>query len=363
MIETNLNERITRLLAYMLRHQPDDFDVELDKEGFGDVDDVVRALTERTGEEITRADLERAIDSGGRQRYEIVEDKIRALYGHSIQIDPGKSCEPPAELFLGMPARDQERMERFGLRGGRRRFLHLSLTEEEAKETGARTAEEYVVVRVKATDAWEEGVDFYDRISIWLAPELPSYALEVISTYDDGSDPVVRRGEGAPARGGDHRGGRGGERRGRGGDRGGRGDERGGRGGRGGRERGGRDRGERGGREERRPLPAAPAPIEAREPAPKPQAAPRPAPQAAPAPRPAPAPQAVPKPAPALAPKAAPVPAPPQRPKPTGGFGAGILEEPKPKREEPKVAPAPQPKAEPKPKPAPPAGGGFGAGL
>lgn len=351
MIETNLNERITRLLAYMLRHQPDDFDVELDREGYGDVDEVVRALTERTGDDLELADLEKAIDSGGRQRYEIVDGKIRALYGHSIQIDPGKSCEPPAELFLGMPARDQERMERFGLRGGRRRFLHLSLTEEEAKETGARTAVEYVVVRVKATDAWEEGVDFFDRKSIWLAPELPSYALEVVGTYEDGSDPAVRRGEAPGGRRESRDGGGGRERGGR--ERGGR--ERGGRG-RG--ERGGRGRGrdERGGRSESAERPARteapreerPARTEAPKPAPAPQPAPKPAPQAAPKP----APQAAPKPAPQAAPK------------PTGGFGAGVIEEPKPKREEPKAAPPkPTPPPAPKPAPEPPAGGGFGAGL
>ena len=39
-----LIERITRSLAYMLRHQPEKFDLELDKEGFGELDEVVRAL-------------------------------------------------------------------------------------------------------------------------------------------------------------------------------------------------------------------------------------------------------------------------------------------------------------------------------
>jgi putative RNA 2'-phosphotransferase len=110
MTETSLNERITRLLAYMLRHQPDDFDVELDDHGFGDIDEVVRALVERTGEEITADDVADAIDSGGRQRYEIVKGRIRALYGHSIKIDPGESAEPPEELYLGPPRKPKRSM-------------------------------------------------------------------------------------------------------------------------------------------------------------------------------------------------------------------------------------------------------------
>lgn len=358
MSDTSLNERITRLLAYMLRHQPDDFDVELDGSGFGDVDDVVHALTERTGDEITLEDLESAITAGGRQRYEIVKGRIRALYGHSIEIDPGESAEPPEDLFLGLAARDRDRMERFGLRGGRRRFLHLSLTEAEAQETGARLAEEYIVVKVGATDAWEQGVDFYDRKSMWLAAELPSYSLEVIGEYDDGTEPERReRGGGDRGRGGDRERGRGRGRR----DEGERSESKRGR--RGGRGRGRRDderderpkrdderpkREERGEREERpkrqerdeRPKREERPQREERSERPKREERPKPEPRAA---------------APAKG--------------PASTFGAGVVPTPEPERKAEKPAPAPAPKPERKPEPETPkapaqeSSGGFGAGI
>ena len=329
MIETNMIERVTRLLAYMLRHQPGDFDLDLDRFGFAEVDEVLRALAERTGEDFEVEDLEDAISSGDRPRYEIQGERIRALYGHSIEIDPGEPAEPPAELFVALPARDRERMERRGLHGGRRRFLHLALTLEEARETGRRAAPEYLVVRVGAVDAWEQGVDFYDRKAIWLAPELPTYALEVVGEYDDGTDPAERR---------------------RGRERGGRGD-RGGRG-RGGRERGGRgERGERGGRgrgrdrdrdrnrdrDRDRDRDRAPRGEQPR--------------REAPAPAPAPAPEPV-----AAAPD-----------EPAFGFGAGVSErqaaaEPVPEAE-PAPAPAPEPAPAPAPEPQDDGAGGFGAGL
>ena len=225
-------ERVTRLLAYMLRHQPSDFDVELDRQGWAPVEDVLSALIERTGDDLTEDDLEAAIKAGDRARYDMQDGKICALYGHSVEIDPGEGAEPPFDLFVGIPARDRDRLERFGLRGGRRRFLHLATTVEEAREVGRRSAVEYCIVKVDATDAWEQGIDFYDRKSLWMAVELPTYALEIIETHDDGQDPNEGR---------------------RGGGRGDR--DRGGRGGRGGRERGGRDRGGRGrgrGRDEER---------------------------------------------------------------------------------------------------------------
>ena len=71
-----------------------------------------------------------AIASGDRPRYEIVEGRIRALYGHSIAVEPGEPSRPPETLYVGLSARDAERAERYGLRGGRRRFLHLALTED-----------------------------------------------------------------------------------------------------------------------------------------------------------------------------------------------------------------------------------------
>ena len=254
--EPALIERITRSLAFMLRHQPEQFDLEVDAHGFADVGEVVRALNERLGEPIERDDLLEAVESGDRVRYEIEGDRIRALYGHSIPVEPGPAATPPEELYVAIPERDLDRAQRFGLRGGRRRFLHLALTPEDARESGRRGAKDYTVLAVRALDAWEEGVNFYDRRSLWLAEELPTHLLDVVETYHDGVEREAR-GRGGRPRGGRGRGGRregsrrDGERSSDGGAEGtrdeGRREESGRRGGRRG-SRGRRDRRERGGR-------------------------------------------------------------------------------------------------------------------
>jgi putative RNA 2'-phosphotransferase len=158
-----LIERITRSLAYMLRHQPEQFDLELDELGYAEVDEVVRALNERLGEDVEEDDVHDAVGSGDRQRYEIVGGRIRALYGHSIDVQPGEPSKPPELLYVGISSADAARAERNGLRPGRRRFLHLALTEDEALESVRRIAREYVLVTVEAMAAWEEGSNFYDR--------------------------------------------------------------------------------------------------------------------------------------------------------------------------------------------------------
>ena len=51
MTDSALTERITRSLAFMLRHKPERFDLEVDAYGFADIDDVIHALNERLGDE------------------------------------------------------------------------------------------------------------------------------------------------------------------------------------------------------------------------------------------------------------------------------------------------------------------------
>ena len=138
MTQGTLTESITRSLAYMLRHQPEEFDIEVDAQGWADLDDVTQALTERLAEPIEQDDVGEAIGSGDRQRYEIDGDRIRALYGHSFSIDPGEPGEPPELLYVGVGSRDAERVEERGLRSGRRAFLHLALEFDEARAMGRR---------------------------------------------------------------------------------------------------------------------------------------------------------------------------------------------------------------------------------
>src|SRR5688572_6329627 len=97
-----LIERITRSLAYMLRHQPEQFDLELDEYGYADFEDVVQALNERLGEPVEAEDVREAVETGDRVRYEIRDERIRALYGHSIEVKAGEPSKPPELLFVGL---------------------------------------------------------------------------------------------------------------------------------------------------------------------------------------------------------------------------------------------------------------------
>jgi len=348
MSQNNNHERLTRKLAYMLRHQPEEFDVEVDKFGYADLEDVLDALSEELDEDIEVEDVTEAIEAGDRPRYEIVDGRIRALYGHSIAVDPGEPTEPPEELYLGMGSRDADRASKSGLNAGRRRFLHLTTSEDDAKEMGRRAAPEYAVVTVFAHDAWEDGVSFYDRKSLFLSDAIATDHLEVGEVFTDGerSERGGRRGRGrgGRGRGGRNRGDQGGERRGGGGEDRSRRDDSGGD-----RGRGDSRRDDRPARREEAPREAAPAAeasggfgSEASEPIM--ESAPEPIMESAPEPSMEPAPEPVMEPAPEPVMESAP---------------------------EPVMEPVPEPVMEPAPEPTPMAeapaeadsGSSFGSGL
>ena len=70
-------ERISKLLSLMLRHRPQEFDVEVDSHGFAPLDDVVDALQSRDSD-ITLEAVEAVVNEGPKQRFEIVEGRLRS---------------------------------------------------------------------------------------------------------------------------------------------------------------------------------------------------------------------------------------------------------------------------------------------
>ncbi|MDE2954918.1 MAG: RNA 2'-phosphotransferase, partial [Gemmatimonadota bacterium] len=63
---------ISKLLSLMLRHRPDEFGLQVDRYGFADLDEVLRAFQDRNST-FTLEDIEKVVYDGEKQRFEIVE--------------------------------------------------------------------------------------------------------------------------------------------------------------------------------------------------------------------------------------------------------------------------------------------------
>lgn len=169
-------ERLSRLLSLILRHRPEAFGLSLDPHGWVPVDDLLAAVRrQRDWHDVSEHDLEAVVRLPGRQRFELRGGRIRARYGHSVPVLPaGTPCRPPEWLYHATSPDRVAAILAEGLRPGARRFVHLSLTQFQAREVGQRHSPEPVVLTVLSRRASEAGVAFYRAApDVYLAEFVP----------------------------------------------------------------------------------------------------------------------------------------------------------------------------------------------
>jgi len=165
--------KISKYLAKHLRHRPERIGLTLDAGGWARVPDLLDAAA-RHGFPITRAELEHVVAVNDKRRYALDGDRIRAVQGHSIEVDLDLPAVPPPDLlYHGTPERHVESIRREGLRPMGRHAVHLSADAGTARRVGARRGAPVVLV-VEAGRMAADGHEF--RVSangVWLAGAVP----------------------------------------------------------------------------------------------------------------------------------------------------------------------------------------------
>ncbi len=177
--------RLSRFLALILRHQPENFGLSLDSDGFAPLDQVWAQVIQQFGSAFTSEDLEAVVagDSHGKRRYEISGDRIRALYGHS-DAPPIEypMAEPPERLYHGTVIAALESIRREGLSAQSRQYVHMTTNHAIAAEVAKRHAENTVILTIRAGDAYRAGVAFYHpETQHYLAKHIPPAFIVVPS--------------------------------------------------------------------------------------------------------------------------------------------------------------------------------------
>jgi putative RNA 2'-phosphotransferase len=170
---------LSKLLSLMLRHEPQKFGLVLDGEGFVSIPEVIEAARSRIPS-VTRADIVAVVETiePDKCRFSIVDDEIRANYGHSvaerIAHDPQA---PPEVLFHGTTEAAAPLILREGLRPMKRQYVHMTPDLHLALRVGARRGKA-TILNVAALTAHAEGVVFYRaNESFWLADSIPAKFL------------------------------------------------------------------------------------------------------------------------------------------------------------------------------------------
>ena len=161
--------RMSKRLAYVLRHDPASAGITLDADGWADVDLLVAGVPG-----LTRDLLERIVANDAKGRYTLAGERVRAAQGHSAGVADAMHrtpVEPPDVLFHGTTERVADVVLTDGLRPGSRSHVHLSADSATATAVGARRGRP-VVLRVDAAAAHAAGVRFHLADNgVWLAED------------------------------------------------------------------------------------------------------------------------------------------------------------------------------------------------
>jgi putative RNA 2'-phosphotransferase len=169
---------LSRITSHALRHQPWLYELELDDEGWTPVESLLSALRKEREEwsDLCTDDLAHMIIAASKRRHEMRQDRIRALYGHSVAGKLKKTpAIPPDVLFHGTSPDVLPQLRSAGLIRMKRQYVHLSTDEATALEVGRRKSKTPVLLRVLAKEATAKGVCFYEgNEKVWLADSVPS---------------------------------------------------------------------------------------------------------------------------------------------------------------------------------------------
>ncbi len=154
-------DHLGRVMTGVLRHFPEKYGLTIDEHGWISIPALVKAISsQHRGYHWLRPHHLVAIaQSDPKGRYEVRDDRIRATYGHTVEVALDLPTENiPDELFFPVTADEAAIVLEVGLKPTDRRKVHLSRTAEDARAAGAVRTPEPIILAVDTKGARSEGI-------------------------------------------------------------------------------------------------------------------------------------------------------------------------------------------------------------
>jgi putative RNA 2'-phosphotransferase len=177
-------ERLGKFVSGVLRHFPQKFGLEIDENGWVSFEDLAR-LVSRKYKWANRWVLKALIYSDEKKRYEIRGDRIRARYGHSIDVKLNDMPEAQEDtLYYGTSEEEANRMMEIGIKPVNQAYVHLSTTIEKSLEVASLRTRNPIIFEIDAKRARADGIRILKaNDSIALAKEIPSKYIKKMIQY------------------------------------------------------------------------------------------------------------------------------------------------------------------------------------
>ena len=178
--------KLSKFLSYVLRHRPDEIGIQLDRQGWVDVNTLVQQANAH-GYPLTRPLIAKIVATNNKKRFSFSPDrqKLRANQGHSVSIDLGLVPQlPPTVLYHGTAVQFLASILATGLNPGNRHHVHLSPDVDTAFKVGRRHGEP-VILQVAAQQMQTDGYLFYCSTNgVWLTDRVAPLYLILLGETD-----------------------------------------------------------------------------------------------------------------------------------------------------------------------------------
>ncbi len=156
---------ISKRLTLVLRHKPELLDLKPDERGYVNLNELLKSFERKWS---IPAERVMKVLLSDQERFEVVDEKVRARYGHSFPVEPGEPLNPeevPETLYHGTVESSWRRIAEEGIKPMSRAFVHLSLTAKRALQVASRRRGRRIILVI-------DGKELAKRRGVWRASKL-----------------------------------------------------------------------------------------------------------------------------------------------------------------------------------------------
>jgi putative RNA 2'-phosphotransferase len=172
--------KISKFLSLVLRHKPEAIGLQLDDNGWVDVQELI-AKCDAAGQSFSREELDEVVVLNEKQRFAFddTRTRMRASQGHSIGVELAlETRQPPEMLFHGTVNRFLESIRAEGLRKMERQHVHLSADRTTAEKVGSRRGAAGILI-VRSGEMDRDGLTFFlSDNGVWLTDAVPEKYID-----------------------------------------------------------------------------------------------------------------------------------------------------------------------------------------
>lgn len=171
--------KVSKFLALILRHKPEELNLTLDEQGWCNVDELVKAFKTKFSD-FTFETLEEIVKTDNKGRYSFNDDKtlIRANQGHStksvnINFEEVDWDKMKGKLFHGTGEKFMESIMNTGIESRSRQYVHLSSDVNTAIKVGSRHGKP-VILDIDTDEMKKRGAKLYkSENNVYLTKNVP----------------------------------------------------------------------------------------------------------------------------------------------------------------------------------------------